>query len=405
MSAIIGVIITVTALVLLAISIYKGVPILIASPVCAVIVLLGNGYPLLEGLTGPYIGEAANFFKSWFLFFLLGAILGTLMDKSGAASSIAKAISKKFGAKFAVPAVMAVCAILMFGGVSGFVVVFTVYPFALELFREANYPRKYMVATIAAPCAGFATWVAGSPMTQNVIPMQILGTKSTAAFVVSIICAIFFIGLSLLYLMTSIKRDMDKGMGFESREELNTAAKEELPDVIVSILPLVLVFLTFAFLQLNILYSLAIGVVSGFILLFRNVKGKVMEIFRSGGAGATENMVDVAMIVAIAGAFKATDTFQVVVDSLLNLPFNPLISAAIAVNIVAGLTASSTGGVQVALPVVGGPFIAMGASPEAIHRVASISSSCMDSMPHSGWLNSTLNLCRTTQKESFKPLP
>lgn len=403
MNAYIGIAVTVAALIALAVAIYKGCPILIASPICGAIVLIGNGYPLLEGLTDPFIGEAAGFFKSWFLFFLLGAILGVTLERTGAASSIAKAVSQKFGPKFAIPAVVAVCAILMFGGVSGFVVVFSVYPFAVELFREANIPRKYMVAAIATPCAGFATWVGGSPMTQNVIPMQSLGTEATAGLVVSLICMVFFIGLSLLYLNHEIKKDQAKGLGFEFRETLGAISDEQLPNPAISVLPLVLVFVTFAFLKLNILYSLLIGVISALLLLRKQYQGKLLEILKDGCVGATNNMVNVAMIVAVAGAFKATDTFQFVVDSLLNLPFDPLISAAIAVNVVAGLTASSTGGVQVALPVIGQPFIAMGADPAALHRVASISSSCMDSMPHSGWLNSTNELCKTTQKESYKP--
>ena len=403
MNVYIGIGVTIIALVLLGIAVYKGCPILIASPICGAIVLLGNGYPLLEGLTGPYIGEAAGFFKSWFLFFLLGAILGVIMERTGAASSIAKAISRKFGPKFAMPAVIAVCAILMAGGVSGFVVVFTVYPFAVELFREADIPRKYMVATIATSCAGFATWFAGSPMTQNVIPMQILGTSATAGAVVSVICAIFFVGLSLLYLTHAVKKDQAKGMGFESRETLVSGSTSALPNPLVSILPLILVLVTFAVLKFDILYSLLIGVIAALILLRKHLNGQLMEILKDGGSGATNNMVNVAMIVAVAGAFKATDTFQFVIESLLNLPFDPLISSAIAVNVVAALTASATGGVQVAMPIIGGPFIAMGVSPAALHRVASISCGCLDSMPHSGWLNSTLDLCKSTQRESYKP--
>ena len=403
MNAYIGIVVTIIALILLGIAVYKGCPILIASPICGAIVLLGNGYPLLDGLTGPYIEEAAMFFKNWFLIFLLGALLGGIMSKTGAVSSIAKAISKTFGPKFAIPAVIIICGIMVIGGVSGFVVVFTVYPFAVELFSEANIPRKYMVATIAVAPAGFASWLPGSPMPQNIIPMEFLGTTATAGAVVAIICAIFFVGLSVLYLTRAVKKDQARGLGFESRETIVSGPADQLPNPFISSLPLVLVFVTFALLKIHILFSLMIGVAAALLILCKRLNGQLMQILKDGGVGATNNTINVAMIVAVAGAFKATDAFQLVVDSLLNLPFDPLISAAIAVNVVAALTASATGGVQVAIPVISGPFIAMGVDPAALHRIAAISCGCLDSMPHSGWLNSTLDLCKSTQRESYKP--
>lgn len=399
----IGLISTVIALGLLGIAVYKGVPILIASPICGAIVLLGNGYPLLEGLTGPYIAEAANFFKSWFLFFLLGAVLGVIMEQTGAAASLAHVISRKLGSKFAMPAVTAICGLLMIGGVSGFVVVFAVYPFAVELFKEADIPRKYMVATIAVSCAGWAMWLPGVPMTQNVIPMQYLGTTATAGTIVGIICFFFQWGLSILYLNRCVKKDHAKGIHFESREQLIVTDEKDLPSAWAAVIPLLLVFGTFALLDMNILFSLLIGVVSSLVLLRKQVKGKLLKILEDGCTSATGATMNVCMIMAVAGAFKVTDTYATVVESLLNLPFDPLISAAIAVNVVAGLTASATGGITVALPAIGEAFINMGANANALHRVVAISSGVMDSMPHSGWFCSTRDLCKTSHRESYGP--
>ena len=398
-----GIAMTVLCLLGLSIAVYRGVPILIASPICGILVLLANGYPVLEGMKTAYIGEAASYFQQWFLFFLLGAILGVVMETSGAATSIALAITNRFGARFAIPAVILATFILMMGGISGFVIVFTLYPFTVELFRQADIPRKYMLATIATCNSGFGMWFPGSPQSMNVLPMNYLNTSSTCGAVVTIICAAFFLTLSLLYLNHVIKRDRAKGMHFESREQLVTRSPEELPGVVRSILPLCTVFVCFALVGWDILLALFLGLIVALVVLYKYIKGKVMECCKNGGEGATKSMVNMAMIVSVAGAFKVTDGFQLVVNGLCNLPFDPLISTAIAVNVVAGLTASSTGGQQVALPVSAQPFLDMGVNPVAMHKVCSISSGVLDSMPHSGWLNTTVEVCRSTVRESYKP--
>lgn len=399
-----GIVCTVLLLLALAIAVYKGVPILIASPICGALCLLCNGMPVVEGMKNAYIGEAAGFFKTWFLFFLAGAILGKIMERSGAAASIARFIIKKFGTAMAVPAVIIACGVLMMGGVSGFVVVFTLAPLSVELFRSADIPRKYILPAIAIGNAGPFMWLAGSPQVQNVLPMNQLGTTATAGWVVSIICAVFFIGLSLLYLNREIKKDKAKGLHFESRpKDVVIQEETKLPSFLVSILPLVVVFGLFALLQLDILLALVIGIVTALALLYKYLKGNVMATLKAGAEGATTNMVGVAMIVAFAGAFKSTPNFQVVVDSLLKLPFPPLVSAAIAVNVLCGITASAGGGLQVALPVIAQPYLNMGVNAAALHRVTAISCGVLDSMPHSAWLNATLEVTQLTQKETYKP--
>ena len=103
---------TLLLLIALAIAVYKGVPILVASPICGALCLLCNGMPVMEGMKEAYIGEAAGFFKTWFLFFLAGAILGKIMERSGAAASIARFIIDKCGTGMAIPAVVIACGVL-----------------------------------------------------------------------------------------------------------------------------------------------------------------------------------------------------------------------------------------------------------------------------------------------------
>lgn len=176
----------------------------------------------------------------------------------------------------------------------------------------------------------------------------------------------------------------------------------ELPSFFMSILPLIVVFGMFALLQVDILLALVIGIVVALIISRKYLKGNVMKTLMAGADGATTNMVGVAMIVAFAGAFKSTPNFQLVVDALLDLPFPPLVSAAIAVNVLCGITASAGGGLQVALPVIAQPYLDLGVNAVALHRVTAIFCGVLDSMPHSAWLNATLEAPQLTQKETYK---
>ena len=145
--------------------------------------------------------KMVNFIKDYFLVFLLGAIFGKVVEMSGIASSIAKTIVSLIGAKRAILTVVLLGAILTYSGVSLFVVVFAVYPFANQLFQEANIPKRLIPGTIALGAFTFTMdALPGTPQIQNVIPTTFFGTNIYAAPFLGIIGAIFVLCMGLLYL-------------------------------------------------------------------------------------------------------------------------------------------------------------------------------------------------------------
>ena len=186
-------------LVLLMFLAFRGYSILWVAPVCALVVGLTGGLDLLTMYKDTYMTGLSNYVKSWFPVFMLGAIFGHLMDFTGAAKSIAVWLTKVLGAKRAIASVVVGCAVLTYGGISLFVVVFAMYPLALELFREADIPRKLIPGAIA--CGSFTftmTAVPGTPQIQNLIPMAYFGTTPTAGPIMGIVGALvlFFGGLA-----------------------------------------------------------------------------------------------------------------------------------------------------------------------------------------------------------------
>ena len=197
----------------------RGVNILIAGPVAAAVVALTSGIAWLPPLAAAgapdfataYMDGFVGFFKSWFFMFLLGAIFGEIMGASGAAASVAHWVIEKIGIKHAVLAVVAACAILTYGGVSVFIVSFSVYSLAVHLFREADLPRRFIPAALAFGSVTFTMTSAGSPEIQNLIPMEYLGTTAYAGWQVSLVIALFMAVTGHFWLNHMVKRAVAKG--------------------------------------------------------------------------------------------------------------------------------------------------------------------------------------------------
>lgn len=172
-------------LALLIVLTMRGVNLFIGAPLCAVLVALSSGVPLLSGdgdFVSVYMDGFAGFVAAWFFMFLLGSLFGKFMEDTGAADSLARWIIDRLGRRNAVLAVVLACAVLTYGGVSVFVVAFSVYPMALSLFRDANLPRRFIPAALAFGSITFTMTSAGSPEIQNWIPIKYLGTSPYAAW-------------------------------------------------------------------------------------------------------------------------------------------------------------------------------------------------------------------------------
>jgi H+/gluconate symporter-like permease len=132
--------------------------------------------------TGLFMEKMVGFLKLYFPVFLLGAVFGKLIEISGFSKSIVAATIRVVGARRAILSIVLVCALLTYGGVSLFVVVFAVYPFAAELFRQSDIPKRLIPGTIALGAFTFTMdALPGTPQIQNIIPASFFGTNGWAA--------------------------------------------------------------------------------------------------------------------------------------------------------------------------------------------------------------------------------
>ncbi|WP_210364853.1 GntP family permease [Bacillus sp. REN3] len=395
----------------------RGMNLLIVGPISALFVALLSGMPLFPQLVeegaanfvGNYMAGFSSFVTSWYLMFLLGAIFGKVMEDSGAADSVSEYIVGKFGMKFAVLAIVIACAVLTYGGVSLFVVAFSVYPMALSLFRQADLPRRFIPAALAFGSVTFTMTSAGSPEIQNWIPIEYLNTTPYAGWEVSLIVAIFMMIFGYWWLKRMITRAVAKGEKFVSRETDPIQEKRELPHPALGLIPLIVVLaISFIFhkglMQSALILALLGGVVSAYLLnrkYFKNFWHAVSE----GTIGALIAIGNTAAVVGFGGVAKAVPAFQTAVNFMTDIPGSPLIGSAIAVSVIAGMTGSASGGQAIALPILAPHYLDMGVNPEALHRVVAISSGALDSLPHNGYVVTTVRaICGESHQDAYNPV-
>ncbi|WP_339773781.1 GntP family permease [uncultured Paraglaciecola sp.] len=396
-------------LLLLIVLTIRGMNLFIAAPLCALVVALTSGIPVFIGevnFVNNYMQGFSGFIASWFFMFLLGSLFGKFMEDTGAADAVARFIISKLGRSQAVAAVVLACAILTYGGVSLFVVAFSVYPMALSLFKDANLPRRFIPAALAFGSVTFTMTSAGSPEIQNWIPIKYLGTSPFAGWEVSLVVAIFMATFGFWWMRRMINKALANGETFEQWAQDPKVTNRDLPSPITGVLPLLVVLiLSFALHDslghLALIIALSGGVLTLMIINYRYFIN-MQNAISAGTTGALVAIGNTAAVVGFGSIAKSTEAFQTAVEVMTHIPGNELIGAAIAISVIAGLTGSASGGQVIALPLLAPHYIDQGVDPEELHRVVSISSGALDSLPHNGYVVTVIRaICNETHQRAY----
>ena len=361
-----------------------------------------------------------NYAKSWFPIFMLGAIFGKLMDITGAARAIGKWLSSFMGPKLAIAAVVITCGLLTLGGISLFVVVFVMYPLGIELFREANISRRLLPGAIAAGAFTFSmTAIPGSPQLTNIIPTQYFGTTATAAPIIGSVCAIIMAACSILWLQYRAKKFAARGEVFTEPTNLKAVdPNETLPAWFLALIPPVVTIILYNVINhiprlgLNTTQSLVIGLLVGIVLLlalfFKRLGSfkDFVSTINEGAHGSMAAILNTSAGVGFGAVVQAVPGFQTlagIMTGATGMP--PLLAEAIGINVLAGATGSSSGGLSIGLSALQDQLLAASASSgisvEAFHRVASIAAGGLDSLPQCGAVITLLAVCGLTNKDSY----
>ena len=438
-------VIVLAALCFLMVVAYRGYSVILFAPVAAMgAVLLTDPSLVAPVFTGLFMEKMVGFLKLYFPVFVLGAIFGKVIELSGFSKSIVAATIRLVGRERAMLAIVLVCALLTYGGVSLFVVVFAVYPFAAELFRQSDIPKRLIPATIAVGAFTFTMdALPGTPQIQNIIPTTFFGTDTWAAPILGCIGAVFILALGMGYLGWQRRKAFAAGEGYGTNLVNEPAPFESsrLAHPFIAVLPLLLVGIS------NKLFTIYIpqfyGASHEFIpAVIGDPKPVVQEVSKLAGIWAVEGALLVGILTvlifawkqvrerfaagsqtAIGGALLASMNtaseygfgaviaslpgFLIVADALRAIP-NPLVNEAVTVTALAGITGSASGGMSIALAAMADTFIAnanaAGIPMEVLHRVAAMASGGMDTLPHNGAVITLLAVCGLTHRQSYKDI-
>jgi H+/gluconate symporter-like permease len=435
---------------------YRGISLLILAPALACFAVLASlEGRVLASYTQIFMGATAGFIALYFPVFLLGAVFGKLMEDSGSAEVLANGIIAKLGSGRAILAVVLSCAVMTYGGVSLFVVAFAVYPIAAALFRRADIPKRLIPATIALGAFTFTmTALPGTPAIQNAIPMPYFGTSPFAAPGLGLITAFVMFVLGMVWLQYRARKLAADGYGdhrdreFTPDKDLRERAACEgfdlmelpvekkppaPPSFFIAVLPLVLVIganliftaLVFPrmdtdYLSLPLYGETSIDKVRGIwsviaalvlslgVLAVANLKRLpgLKQSMDSGANASLQPIFNTASLVGFGAVIASLGAFLVIRDGVVSLGGeNPLISLAISVNILAGMTGSASGGMSIALSTLGDAYVQMaavhGISPDLLHRVTAVATGGLDTLPHNGAVITLLAITGLTHKESY----
>ncbi|MEX1228098.1 MAG: GntP family permease [Marinobacter sp.] len=426
-------------LVLLIVMALRGVNILIAALSASLVVAVTNGMGISEALLqnfpfGPL--GAFSFAGKFFVLFLTGAVFGKMMAASGAAGSIASAVTRKLGAKHTILVSMLVCAMLTYGGVVVFVVIFTMYPLGVALMREANLPKRLFCGAVALGAGTFTmTALPGTPSIHNVIAASALGTDLFAGAFIGIVAAVVMFVLGMVYLERQWTKARANGEGYvansqdENMEQLAPTLTHG-PNWKLSVLPLVVVLSTIILPRLLTAtglvtentaglgglvtfangepiiwpsFALVLGAASC-VVLFASFRAKAMQSLGSGADDAIMPLLNTAAVIGFGGVVTQTSGFGAFAQWVLELPLPPLLSVFASVSVVSAIVGSGSGGLQIFMQTFAERYLALGVEPETLHRIATLGSGGLDSLPHCGAVIAMLTIMGLKHREAYKDI-
>ncbi len=416
----------------------RGINIVFAALLCSVVVIITNQLPVAAGLTeyfsfGPL--GAFTFAGRFFLLFAAGAMFGRVMGESHAAASIALALVERLGAHRALWITVLACALLTYGGVVVFVVIFAMYPLGLKLLQQADIPKRLFCGALALGAGTFTlTALPGTPSIHNVISAAALETTLFAGGWYGLAGGALMFAGGMWYL------ERQRRIAAANSEHFQPAPSDPIssaeagdpgyPHWLPAALPLLLVLGTIVAPRLIImsLHEATMTQPGGFVallrfadsqpvvwpsiallagtllaaLMFPTVRSRALEVVGHGTQDSIMPLINTAAVIGFGGVVTQTAGFEQFTRLMLESGLPPLVSLFGSVSLVAAITGSASGGLQIFMQTMAPAYLEMGIEPGTLHRLATMASGGFDSLPHCGAVVAMLTITGLTHKEAYR---
>ncbi|HEL1618674.1 TPA: GntP family permease [Streptococcus suis] len=407
--AILGVLLAVVAIIYWT---SKNLHVIVAAPLASLIIILTNQMNVLEVMLGQeksYMTGLAGFLINNFAIFMLGSILARYMEVSGATQTIANSILKLMGKDSPYRGLLAItliASILTYGGVSIFVVIFTLLPLSRPLFKELNINWALFPIPVFLGAGTYTmTTLPGAPSIQNVIPTKVLGTSLTAAPIISLAASLTLLVFGLLYMAYCLKKSLANGETYtEEEDETVVVVSDKTPNLFLSVLPLVSLIGTIFILN-KVPNVLAIGLLVSILisaLIFYPYLPNQKDILNAATTASIVPAFATSSTVAFGTVLTLSAGFAVIQEWIQQIPGSPLISLSVSTALLSGIIGSSSGAVGIASSNFLPAYLEMGIDPEILHRVVVVASAILTVVPQSGVMITFHNLSKLSMKRGLK---
>lgn len=406
---------------------YRGVSVLILAPILAMAAaLLTSDFPFLYALSNVFMPAAANYIKLYFPIFIAGAIFGKLMGASGAARALSRFIIQHLGTKHAILSVVLATALLTYGGVSLFVVVFAMYPIGAATFRAAGIPKRLLPAAITLGAFTFTmTALPGTPQYLNTMPTIPFGTTIYAAPALGLLAGTMMLVLGILWIKYRAGKAIAAGENYGDHEESDKDLDDNAatPSVLMALVPILMVFVI-NFVLTNIYFkspaviaeyetldtringtwpviiALAVAIIFMLVSYRRYLFDTNKHVF-DGSVGSLLPIFNTASEVGYGAVITALSAFVIIKAGIAAIDIPDLFKVALTSTSLAGIIGSSSGGTGMVLALLGNDFLSTGINPEVLHRVVLLAAGGLDTLPHCGAVITLLAVCRLTHRQSY----
>lgn len=394
MEATIGIIGIILAFAVFFILCFKDTMATYTALIAALIVVIFNGSSIVEAFTVDFMNGMGSYLMSYFLTIVFGTIMGRFYSVSGGAVSIARALSRVFlkremsDKKRQVVAILVMLlagGVLAYGGINLTMLIFTIYPLMLSICEEANIPKRFIAGIALGGTGSFAITMPGSPQMANYIGVQVLGTSSMSGLIPGLLGGLLIIILSVIILNAVISRAKARGEVFVyGPNDVVFDENAELPKWYMSVLPLLVTWILFNFVKMDLPFAQAFGLILCILIFSRSVKknnNTIIQVCNEGAKNGAVAGIDIAMVMGFAYVVKSSIGFQTIINGLLSMKGSPYVTFPIGISVASAVAGSASAGQLLLLQDLAPHFIEMGIPAGAIHRIAAFACTCIDTLP------------------------
>lgn len=398
--------------ILFVVMITKGVKMFLAVMVAGGVLAVLSGMDVYTTLTTSFFTGFTSYIMANAAVFIMGSVFGSVLGLTGASESLARWAIKLCGTKHIVTILILVTTVLVYGGVNLYVIIFTLYPICLTMFKEADLPRRVIPGLVYGGCC-VASFIPGAPQTIPIMISNALGVSLTDCFVVGLIGGIFSLFFCPFIVNWLVKKYQKKGEHFESREgdpiSANWDPKTATNPILALLCMAIMVFLVnFKWPStgkaMPTAQGMFIGTIITIVVLFKWIDRKqILSSIYKGIDGGMNVVITVSTVTGFGYIVKESPAFDTVIDFISNVGGNPMVGAIIGSAVLAACCASASGGLGILLPIMSDTWLAQTVvTPAALYRVMNSACATFDSLPHNGFVNSLLGACDENVKSGYE---